>query len=250
MNNYYHKYIKYKTKYFDIKYGGKKPKKPKIINATPQAETQSAIQAETQAEIQSVIQSTTKSATPPSTPQQNLSSILTPSPISSISSTAVASIPSTPKLEIDKLSLERLIKNKDELVCLLSSYPDLSDYDITSRPTVKMHLYINFKKKGEVSDFAHFSFHNPEENSLRLGDMFEANTFHLKLDNYDGIVFNLVLDEEQLKLKSKLNTKSIKKIIKGDFSELKKIITYLEKILNLDEYKVIITDPIVKKILF
>ena len=345
MNDYYHKYIKYKTKYFYIKYGGKgkkenpQPQQPLVIEIpipqpvttrltsqqplvttrptsqaaviarpiptrpiqqlvttrpTPQLITTRPIpQLVTTRPIQQLVttrptpqlvttrptpQLVTTRPTPqlvtirPTpqlvttrttrlTPQAAVVATLfstpkvpligTPSSTSSISSTIVAT-PSTPKLDIEKLSLERLIKNKDELVCLLSSCPDLSDYDITSRPTATMHLYINFRKKGEFVDFAHFSFHNPEDNStsLKLGDMFEANTFHLKLDNYDGIVFNLVLDGDILKLKSKLEEEIIKKeIIKkginNDFSELNKIIVCLEKILNIHEYKGIITNPIV-----
>ena len=235
---YFHKYIKYKTKYLEIKYGGKgkkKSKKSKLLAATSTS-TSTSTPPQTAVVV-----------TPTSTPK--VSSIVTPSFISSISSTTVAT-PSTPKLDIERLSLERLIKNKDELVCLLSSCSDLSDYDITSRPTATMHLYINFRKKGELVDFAHFSFHNPEDisSSLKLGDIFEANTFHLKLDNYDGIVFNLVLDGDILKLKSKLKEKIIKKRIKDDFYELNKIIACLEKILNIHEYKGIITNPIVRNL--
>jgi hypothetical protein len=236
MNDYYHKYIKYKTKYLEIKYGaGKRKKKKKSAIAVSGAVVATP-------KLAVVV------ATPPSTPKA-AAVVATPSSISSISSTTVAT-PSTPKLDIEKLSLERLIKNKDELVCLLSSCPDLSDYDITSRPTATMHLYINFRKKGELVDFAHFSFHNPEDisSSLKLGDMFEANTFHLKLDNYDGIVFNLVLDRDILKLKSKLEKEIIKKRIKDDFYELNKIIACLEKILNIHEYKGIITNPIVRNL--
>ena len=233
MNNYYHKYIKYKTKYLEIKYGGKgKTKKLAASGAAAVVATPKA----------AVV------ATPPSTPKA-AAVVATPSSISSISSTTVAT-PSTPQLDIVKLSLERLIDNKDELVCLLSSCPALSDYDITSRPTATMHLYINFRKKGELVDFAHFSFHNPEDSSLnlKLGDMFEANIFHLKLDKYNGIVFNLVPDGNSLKLKSKLEEKIIRNKIKDDFSELNKIIACLEKILNNHEYKGIITNPVAKNL--
>ena len=243
MNDYYHKYIKYKTKYLEIKYGaGKREKKKAISVKLPQP-------VGTPVKLPQPVGTVLTSA--PATPQQFS---LTETPSSTRSDLSVSSnsadTDSPPQLKIEPKSLEILIENKDDLVCLLSSCPSLSDYDITSRPTTKWHLYINFKKKGDVSDFAHFSFHYPEEEEKsKIYDMFVANTFHLKLDLFPDIVFNLILDGDSLVLQSKMKPKNIiKKITKPNYDELVNIKNCLEKILNIPEYKKTIKEPVIRRL--
>ena len=230
MYKYLHKYLKYKSKYFNIIYGGV---------GTPQA---------------------SPSTPAPSTPAHLI--LNTPLSVSSASSTTAA--PSTPKLVINPVSLTRLIDNKDELVCLLSACSNLSNYNITARPRIKdtnSQLYINFerKKKG----FAHFSFHFPDDkqdfikddkpkikqDDIRIEDIFEANTFHLKLDINKLIVFNLILDNDNYKLISKLDDCEIMlKIGEEDFKNVKEIITCFETILNSNKYKRILDEPTARKL--
>ena len=237
MNDYFHKYIKYKTKYLEIKYGGKRKKKPVASGAAASGAAASAVSAATPAKLHH------------STPKNKVSSINTPGSNLSTSSTDAVSA-SPPKLKIAPKSLEILIENKDDLVCLLSACPFLSKYDITSRPTATRHLYINFKKKGDVSDFAHFSFHYPqEEEESKIYDMFVANTFHLKLDIFPDIVFNLILDGGRLVLQSKMKPKNIiKKITNSIYDELVNIKNCLEKILNMPDYKNTIIEPVSRQL--
>lgn len=204
-------------KYLEIKYGGKKKKKDNI-----------------QLEL-----------TPPTTPINSV--IKTPSPSKTFDSTIVES--DTPFTNIEPITLNRLIENKDEIICLLLANPILSNYKITAKNKgFEKDLYINFEKKKKK--FAHFSFHYPTEDNLRIGDMFEANTFHLKLDKYKhDIVFNL--DEKDLKLKSKLDDFQIELIIGHDnFVEIKKIITSLEQIFSSEKYKRILQNATARRLDF
>lgn len=244
MNDYYAKYIKYKTKYLEIKYGAGKRKKRKNKSVSASKTPVTPLHAP---------------ATParaPATPVYALTTpqgtSLTKTPSSNLSISSMGAVTeSPPKLEIVTNSLYMLIENKDDLVCLLSSCPSLSNYDITSRPTANMHLYINFKKRGDVSDFAHFSFHYPDESESdkKLNDMFEANTFHLRSDINRDIIFNLILDGEKLVLRSKMKEKNlIKKIDKSKYDELVKIKVCIEKILNMSDYKGKIINPTARKL--
>jgi len=260
MNVYYQKYIKYKTKYLEIKYGGKGKK-----TAQTPASIESAASAAPATIASAATVTPTKSASAPlapatptvlatpsvlATPQEQDTTIRTPSSTSS-DATNIAYTNSPPKLEIQSSSLTILIEKKDDLVCLLSSCLSLSNYVITSRSTVTEHLYINFKKKGEKNDFAHFSFHYPaDEVESDIYDMFVPNTFHLRLDKNRQIVFNLILDQhEKLVLESKTDPQEIICIItEPNYAELIKIKDCLEQILNMPEYKGIITEPTARRL--
>jgi hypothetical protein len=253
MNVYYQKYIKYKTKYLEIKYGAGKSKKKKkspasAASAAPETPVKLASAApETPVKLASAAQATPSVQI---TPQQ-FSIVKTPeSNFSTSSDVAVKDSP--PTLVIQYNSLNTLIEKKDDLVSLLSACPELSNYDITSRSTSTGHLYINFKKKVERKNvFAHFSFHYPaDEVESDIYDMFVPNTFHLRLDKYRQIVFNLILDQhEKLVLESKTEEQDIICIITElNYDELIKIKNCLEKILNIPEYKGIILNPTARQL--
>jgi hypothetical protein len=226
MNDYYHKYIKYKTKYFEIKYGAGTPEKPK------------------------------QTSTSPETPNK-------PYVLSTPTSTITKC--STPRKDIEPAILTRLIEKKDELICLLSANPNLSKYEIEARPKIKdtkPQLYINFERtvKGKKRDFAHLSFHYPSDEpevksdedmfrpeALRIEDMFVPCTFHLRLDIDRSIIFNLVLENDNYKLISKTDDcEIIKKIGDTDFNDVKEIIACFEEIFNNTQYKKMFKEPIVK----
>jgi hypothetical protein len=195
MHKYLHKYLKYKSKYINLIYGGvgTPPSTPLKNKSIP----------------------TTFSTPIYSTPDIN-SSLGTPS------STTAA--PSTPQQMIEPVLLTRLIEKKDEFVCLLLECLNSSKYKITARATktIRAQLYIDIKKNKK--DFVHFSFHYPDE-EVGLQDMFVANTFHLKLDINQDIVFNLFLENDIYKLKSKLdNCEIILKIGDVNFNDVKEII--------------------------
>ena len=213
MYKYLHKYLKYKSKFLNIKYGGVHT--PPSLNAS---RTPSSVNVE----------------------------------------------PPTPKIIVEPVLLSRLIPKKDELVCILSACSNLSQYKIKAKNT-KMNnsqLYINFEKEKEKKDFAHFSFHYPiddenydedsdEDSKPKLYDIFESDTFHLKLDIAKNIVFNLVLEGDNYKLKSKLDDcQIISKINQVNFNDVKKIIECFEIIFNSDEYKKIFKNPAARKLLF
>jgi hypothetical protein len=248
MNDYYHKYIKYKIKYFDIKYGAGKNKKP-VPAQLPPAPVPAPLPPAPVPAPPVPVPPLLAPPVPPVTPAPP-SLVQTP-PSNFSTSSDIPNSPPSPQLVIAPRSLDKLIENNNELVCLLSSCQSLSDYNITSRKTVKNHLYINFIKKGNSTVFAHFSFHYPQEESsnLRLSDMFEANTFHLKLDNYNGIVFNLVLDEDRLVLQGNMEPTKIKKeITEPNYDEIVKIKNCLEEILNKPKYKNYIINPLVTRL--
>jgi len=262
MNVYYQKYIKYKTKYLEIKYGaGKKKSKNKLPIALPaSAATETPTKLAPSASAATVTPTklapfaSAATATPAvlATPQETpkFSTVKTPSStLSDASDRAYTN--STPKLKIQSSSLTTLINKKDDLVCLLSSCPSLSNYVITSRLTGTEHLYINFIKKGEKKAFAHFSFHYPaDEVESDIYDMFVPNTFHLRLDKNRQIVFNLIMDQhEKLVLESKIDPQEIICIItEPNYAELIKIKDCLEQILNMPEYKGIITEPTARRL--
>jgi hypothetical protein len=245
MKDYYHKYFKYKIKYFEFKYGGsgKADKKNKdLVAKSPKASEVPA----------SPITPLTVSA-PPMTPQDVNKS--TPF-VSSVSS--VFAEPGTPLLEPEPSVLNRLIEYKDELVCILLANPTLSNYKISARYSKKSdsELFINFLNKVSKKNFCHFSFHYPDESvdnlfvsGIRLGDMFEANTFHLKLDDFQQIVYNL--DLKDLKLKCKFDDCKIEFLIgENNFIEIKKIIACFEEIFSSDKYKRILLNPTSRKLEF
>jgi hypothetical protein len=237
MNGYYLKYIKYKTKYLEIKYGA--GKRIPVDSASAASITPAK-------PVQSIPETPSVQATP-----QQFSTVNTPeSNLSTSSMGAVTESP--PKLEIQPSSLDTLIKKKDDLVSLLSACPELLNYDITSRSTSTGHLYINFIKKVDKKNvFAHFSFHYPaDEVESDIYDMFVPNTFHLRLDKYKQIVFNLILDQhEKLVLESKTEEQDIICIItEPNYDELIKIKNCLEKTLNMPEYKGIILNPTARQL--
>jgi hypothetical protein len=247
MNGYYLKYIKYKTKYLEIKYGAGKRIPVDSASEMPTTPAKSASAASAASitpakPVQSIPETPSVQATP-----QQFSTVNTPeSNLSTSSMGAVTESP--PKLEIQPSSLDTLIKKKDDLVSLLSACPELSNYDITSRSTSTGHLYINFIKKNV---FAHFSFHYPaDEVESDIYDMFVPNTFHLRLDKYKQIVFNLILDQhEKLVLESKTEEQDIICIItEPNYDELIKIKNCLEKTLNMPEYKGIILNPTARQL--
>jgi hypothetical protein len=226
MNDYYHKYLKYKTKYIEIKYGGRRRRRKKNNLSS---ETPTKLKPQTF-----------------STPSESL--VKTPTPSKTFPSTLAYR--GTPVSNIESNTLDRLIENKDELFCLLSSNPTLSNYKITTRNTkkIKSQLYINFEINKK--DFAHFSFHYPDdEPNMRFEDEFEASIFHLKLDQNNKIVFNL--DERDFKLKSKFDDYQIEEIIgKENLIEVKKIITCFEEIFSSDKYKKILGNATARQLQF
>jgi hypothetical protein len=202
MNDYYHKYIKYKSKYINLIYGGigtptkeiptidrpswaevvkskstspvqQPPSTPQQPPSTPQQPPSTPQQPPSTPQ-----QPPSKQQQPPSTPQQppsNSSLSTKPPPVTPTTALYVGTpgsgftpgpaeaLPSTPKLEIDQQTVEIIIRSKDELIKLLISCGSLSNYDITERTSRNRDLYINFQKKGEHTYFAHFSFHNPTD---------------------------------------------------------------------------------------
>ena len=125
MNEYYHKYLKYKIKYFEIKYGGKGKKKLAVpVSPIP--------------------------TTPYSTP-------LPPDPTSGFS---IITGPSTPKFRLKPESIQALIVIKDDLLCRLIRCLDDPDLKITAKEqkTVKHQFYINIKKKAKITLTFHSIF--------------------------------------------------------------------------------------------
>ena len=265
MNDYYHKYIKYKSKYINLIYGGVgtptkeistiKPRswadvvKPK---STPQQPLQSPSTPQ-RPPVQLPPPSTPPLFTkpPPVTP---IAALYVGTPGYGLTPDSTVAIPSTPKLEIDQQTVESIIKNKDELIRLLKLCVSLSNYDITQRIAGNRDLYINFKKKEEHTFFAHFSFHNPTDppSTLKLNDMFDINAFHLKYDEMDNIFFNLrKYDDERLILQSPMNEEVIIALIGCEnYYELIKIKNCLEEKLNKPKIRQNITHPVAKKLNF
>ena len=237
MNEYYHKYLKYKIKYFEIKYGsGKREEKNKSQEAA------------------SSLPPTVSASSAPSTPTQSRGLPASVSPQiqhqtpESISS--VAPEPSTPKFKVNPGSIQALIEIKDDLLCRLIRCLDNPDLKITAKEqkTVKHQFYINIIKNGKK--YAHFSFHFPDEAKEAL-DIFDVDTLHLKLDFNKNIVFNLVKYEGNYRLLSDMDDCLIETNIGIDeFNIVKKIIACFELIFNTKEYRKIFEEPVVRKLNF
>ena len=220
MNDYYQKYIKYKTKYFEIKYGGsgsgkvKKvpphklavqpaPKSGSVQSLSPQLTPPPSPKTLTlyASSAPSSAPSSTQSSAPSSAPSSTQSSAPSPIPLTPIQYTrlqddptsafSTVTGPSTPKFIVNPASIDDLITNKDDLLEILRTCIDPSAFIITAREQkkVKRQFYINFEKEGK--QYAHFSFHFPDESKEAM-DVFEVDTLHLKLDIHKNIVFNLV----------------------------------------------------------
>jgi len=231
MNDYYQKYIKYKTKYFEIKYGGSGTS-TKLRSWAEVVKSRSALSIPQQPQPQSVLPQAPKSGSvqpapksvplsrasvvkpllpvqlpppvqpppllppPPSTPPMSTK----PPPVTpgrglipGLTPGSTVALPPTPKLEIDSQTVESIIKIKDKILKLLKSCIFSSNYVIIDRIAVNGDFYINFYKKREHTSFAHLSFHNPTDSpsTLKLNDMFDINAFHLRYDDKVNIFFNL-----------------------------------------------------------
>ena len=230
MHKYLHKYLKYKSKYINLIYGGA---------GTPKKPTWASIVGK-----------------PPSTPQKPIiqppeSTVATPQPpqkpiIQSLTPESTVATPSTPKLEFDSKTVERL---KQIQTILIESLQQCKlDYDISSN--AKKDFFINFRK--DLITFAHFSFHNPKEDSLKLGDMYDTSPFHLKLDSIHDILFNLErTSDDQIILQSKMKEEEIIDLIGCKaYYELIKIKNCLEKVLNTPKLKKILFNPVAQKLDF
>jgi len=299
---YYQKYIKYKTKYLEIKYGGsgkgEKPKKsvrpppqtpiaqpPRTPVALPPPRTPVAqpqqpppphtpvAQPPPRTPVAQPPPPRTPVAQPPQPPQTpvkswaaivktdpqtpNTSFVRTPGRGLTPDSTERV-LSSTPRLEIDSITVASIVDKKKQLTDLLQRC--LSDYDIRQHKTkIKGEFFINFKKKDKTEEFAHFSFHIPDDpaslnlddpTSLNLGDRFSINAFHLRLNNYPDIVLNLREEDGKLVLQSMKEEEEIISIIDCDYHELIKIKNCLENILNRPEFRSSIQHPTVKKLSF
>jgi hypothetical protein len=258
MNVYYQKYIKYKTKYLEIKYGGSG--KGKKAQSTPpaQKQVQPALSIQPPPPRTPVTQPpqtlgkswaaivTTPVAQPPQPPQTpDTSFVITPSKGLTPGST-VGEASSTPRLEIDSITVESIIEKKSKLTKLLTKC--LLDYVI--RPKITGEFYINFKKNDKPTDFAHFSFHVPDHESLNLQDIFSVNSFHLKLNNPE-ITYNLRIEDGNLVLQSIKEEQEIISLIGCEnYYELIKIKNCLENILNKTEFKSSIEHPVSKILKF
>jgi len=290
MNVYYQKYIKYKTKYLEIKYGGsgkgkKKNKSQVAASAAPPPNVSSPppIVSSPPPTVSSPpptvsSPSPTVSSPPPkvpasppivlvSSPPPKVSASSAPStpalssglPASVASQTprqtpgsisSMAPEPSTPKFKVNPGSIQALIEIKDDLLCRLERCLDDRKFKIRAReqPKVKHQFYINIKKEGK--DYAHFSFHYPDESKDAM-DEFESDTLHLKLDFNQDIVFNLVKIDGNYRLQSSLDDFEIESYITPkEYSVVKKIIACFELIFNRQEYRKIFDEPTVRRLNF
>ena len=270
MNVYYQKYIKYKTKYLEIKYGGsgkgkkknksqvaasaappkvsspsptvlsppKVPASPPKVSASPPPKV-SASSAPSTPALSSGLPASVASQTPHQTQYQ------TPGSISSM-----APEPSTPKFKVNPGSIQALIEIKDDLLCRLERCLDDPNFKIRAReqPKVQHQFYINIKKKDKY--YAHFSFHYPDDSKDAM-DEFESDTLHLKLDFNQDIVFNLVKIDGNYRLQSSLDDFEIESYITPEeYSVVKKIIACFELIFNRQEYRKIFDEPTVRRLDF
>ena len=250
MHKYLHKYLKYKSKYINLIYGGagtpKKPTWASIVGKPPSTPQKPIIQppestvATPQPPQKPIIQSLTPESTvaTPQPPQKPIIQSLTPE--------STVATPSTPKLEFDSKTVERL---KQIQTILIESLQQCKlDYDISSN--AKKDFFINFRK--DLITFAHFSFHNPKEDSLKLGDMYDTSPFHLKLDSIHDILFNLErTSDDQIILQSKMKEEEIIDLIGCKaYYELIKIKNCLEKVLNTPKLKKILFNPVAQKLDF
>ena len=266
MNDYYHKYIKYKSKYINLIYGGvgtptketptiNRPSWASVVKQSSNPQQTPSPQQPPQLQphqplppVQPPPPSTPPQSTkpPPVTPGRGLTPGLTPG--------STVALPSTPKLEIDLQTVESIIRSKNKLIKLLKSCVSLSNYDITQRTSGIGDFYINFKKKGELINFSHFSFHNPTDppSTLKLNDRFDINPFHLRYDSLDNIFFNLRKDDdERLILQSPMKEEDIIALIGCEnYYELIIIKNCLEEILNKPEIIKNIIEPIARALKF
>jgi hypothetical protein len=265
MNDFYHKYLKYKTKYLEIKYGGSGKGKTQNKSAlTPVAQ---------QLQITPVAQQpprTPVAQQPPKTSAMSWASVVSSNPktpkTTFVSSPGTGLTPdstervpsSTPTVVVDNITVASIIGKKEKLTDLLQRC--LSDYVIRQNITKKREFFLNFRKNDKLEDFAHFSFHFPDlppilnlddVASLNLGDNFSVNSFHLKLNNPE-IIFNLRMEEnDHLVLQGMKEEQEIIRLIGCEnYQELIKIKNCLETILNKPEFKSIIKNPVVKRLKF
>jgi len=264
MNVYYQKYIKYKTKYLEIKYGGsgkgeKKKNKsqaapPKVSSPSPTVSSPPPKVPESPPKVSASPPPKVSASSAPSTPA--LSSGLPASVASQTprqtpgSISSMAPEPSTPKFKVNPGSIQALIEIKDDLLCRLERCLDDPNFKIRAReqPKVQHQFYINIKKKGK--DYAHFSFHYPDESKDAM-DEFESDTLHLKLDFNQDIVFNLVKIDGNYRLQSSLDDFEIESYITPkEYSVVKKIIACFELIFNRQEYRKIFDEPTVRRLDF
>ena len=279
MNDFYHKYLKYKTKYLEIKYGGsgkgEKPKKSAPI--TPVAQPPPPRTPVQPSQITPVQPQTPVAQLPqtpvaqlPQTPVKSWASVVsrgpnTPdttfvrTPGKGLTPDSTERVPSsTPTVAVDNITVASIIGKKKKLTDLLKKC--LSDYDIRLNITKKKEFFVNFRKNDKSKDFAHFSFHIPDDPaslnledaaSLNLGDRFSINTFHLRLNNYLDIIFNLREEDGNFVLQGMKEEQEIIRLIGCEnYYELIKIKNCLEKILNEPEFRRSIEYPTVKRLIF
>jgi hypothetical protein len=249
MHKYLHKYLKYKSKYINLIHGGvQTPEKPKISswasvvrNSSLPPPPSTPLPPPPSTPLPSSLPpppSTPPPSTPPQPPQKSIIQSFTPE--------STVATPSTPKLEFDSIIVDRLKKNQPKLIESLQQCK--LDYDISSN--AKKDFFINFRK--DLITFAHFSFHNPKEDSLKLGDMYDTSPFHLRLDSIHDIIFNLErTSDDQIILQSKMKEEEIIDLIGCKvYYELIKIKNCLEKVLNTPELKKILFNPVAQKLDF
>jgi hypothetical protein len=162
----------------------------------------------------------------------------------------VAPEPSTPKFKVNPGSIQALIEKKADLLCKLEKCLDDPTFKIRAKeqPKVQHQFYINIKKDNK--DYAHFSFHYPDDSKDAI-DNFDVDTLHLKLDINKDIVFNLVNYEGNYRLQSSMDDYVITSYIGIDeFEIVKKIIACFELIFNTQEYRKIFEEPAVRRLDF
>jgi len=255
MNVYYQKYIKYKTKYLEIKYGGngkggKKSKSKAEAEALPSVPP--IVSASSAPPVPPTVSASSASSAP-STPAQSIvlpASVASQTPHQTPGSiSSVAPEPSTPKFKVNPGSIQALIEKKADLLCKLEKCLDDPKFKIRAKeqPKVQHQFYINIKKDNKA--YAHFSFHYPDE-SKEVIDNFEVDALHLKLDINKDIVFNLVNYEGNYKLQSSMDDCVIRHYIGEEFETVKKIIACFESIFNTQEYRKIFEEPTARKLEF